>query len=80
MTTAKVRIAVALDAKGEWSASGWGGRKAPNYQDMKNIALEGTEADPVKVYWLEAELPIPTDEENTVIATVADVEDVASAS
>jgi hypothetical protein len=47
---------------------------------MKNIALEGTEADPVKVYWLEAELPIPTDEENTVIATVADVEDVASAS
>lgn len=71
MSKVKVRIAVALDARGHWSASGWG---RPNVkcdtETMKDIALGGTEADPVKVYWLEAELDIPTDEENVVTATV----------
>lgn len=70
MNKVKVRIAVAVDAKGEWNSSGWGGKNEPDTQLMRACALEGTGADPVKVYWLEAELDVPSDEENVVRAVV----------
>jgi hypothetical protein len=71
MTKVKVRVAVAIDADGNWSASGWGNENG--IQDeaaARDIAIGSTEKDPYKVYWLTAELDIPTIEDSTVFANV----------
>ena len=56
MATVKVRIAVAVDAKGEWNACGYSG--AHSDADKMDMCVE-TLADGEARYWLEAELAIP---------------------
>jgi len=59
METVKVRVAVAVDRKGNWRASGWSdenGRTAT--ADPMEIALGGV-AEGQASYWIEAELPVP---------------------
>lgn len=55
MKTVKVRIAVAVDSDGDWSASGWKG--ARDYHAM-GTAVDGV-GDNASRYWITAELPIP---------------------
>lgn len=66
MATVKVRIAVAVDAKGEWNACGYSGARSD--ADKMDMCVE-TLADGEARYWLEAELAIP--ETPTVHADVA---------
>lgn len=60
--TVKVRIAVAVNEKGEWVASGWrtqrGGDDMANPSDnyLSNAAREDVGGS---VYWIEAEVPVP---------------------
>lgn len=51
----KIRVAVAVDARGKWSASGWSG--ATDAEMMSN-ACDFVEADEAR-YWLEVEVPLP---------------------
>lgn len=55
MKTLKVRIAVAIDFDGNWSASGWD--KGGDDQLM-DIAAEGVDVGETR-YWITAVLPIP---------------------
>lgn len=63
----RVRIAVAVGTKSDWNARGWWNKDADVIDDdLRDIALEGIDEGLAKIYWLEAELDIPTDEENVV--------------
>lgn len=68
--TIKVRIAVAVDPKGRWYASGWGGAGQKGIENMDHL-LELTDYDTIGPgeigYWLTAELPVP--EQTEVPAT-----------
>ncbi len=58
MTSVKVRIAVAVDDRGDWYAVGW---KDALSDDMEGDALgqlmDGSTYK--QLYWITAELPIP---------------------
>ncbi len=65
--TVKVRIAVGVDAEGNWTGYGW--RDAPDdARETLNVCLDDINDGEI-VYWLTAELPIPT-EPPTIEATV----------
>lgn len=69
MKTVRVRIAVAVDPEGRWNACGWNrddGSVAPD-KDKMEAAREMVDEGEAR-YWLEADLPIPT--ESTVEARV----------
>lgn len=53
--TVRVRIAVAVDPSGDWSACGWAGSED---DDKRGIASD-TVGEHEAIYWLEADLPIP---------------------
>jgi hypothetical protein len=55
MKTVKVRVAVAVDPSGKWSALGWSGETDKSVMASCVEHLEEGEAR----YWLEAELPVP---------------------
>ena len=55
MKTVKVRIAVAVDAQGNWASVGWSGKG--DY--LRDVAREGVNEDGT-LYWVEAEVPIPS--------------------
>lgn len=58
MKTVKVRIAVAIDSKGNWNACGWPDQKDKG--EMAGIALDSLPGDPYEVvHWVEADVPIP---------------------
>ena len=57
--TVKVRVAVAVDAAGEWSA--WGAKWADDYDMVDEAALHVRPGR--KIYWLTADLPLPTEPE-----------------
>jgi hypothetical protein len=63
MNTVKVRIAVCVDSKGNWNASGW---KSGKDSDKMGIASEGVDDGEAR-YWIEAELAIP---EYTIISGI----------
>lgn len=65
MKTVKVRIAVAVDPKGAWNASGWSGATNKVAMDCAVDVVESGEAR----YWLEAELPIPEPQEVQAVVT-----------
>ena len=65
MDKVKVRIAVAVDAKGNWNACGW--KNARSDEEKMELCVEVLDDGEAR-YWLEAELPIPT--VPTVQATV----------
>jgi hypothetical protein len=59
MKTVKVRIAVAVDPSGDWSASGWLKRDGKVAEgEAMDIAIDGVNEGEAR-YWVEAELPIP---------------------
>lgn len=61
--TVRVRIAVAVDETGDWSAAGWRmhpSRKAGKHDDeLKEIALDRVQGKCVGFHWIEADIPIP---------------------
>ena len=62
MKTVKVKIAVAVDPTGKWSASGWSMQNGePAEREAMDIAIDGVDEGEVG-YWLEAEVPIPETE------------------
>ena len=62
--TVEVRVAVAVDRNGHWSANGWQGASADQARDAASeIVAEGE-----CIYWLTATLPVPA--EVTVVARV----------
>lgn len=71
MKTVKVRIAVAVDRKGDWSSAGWNTSydDARYARDAFGSAVENLDEGEAR-YWLEAELPIPEDSATVVQATV----------
>ena len=62
--TIKVRIAVSVDCKGEWSSSGWSSTSSEDFHSYTIDSLEPGE----NRYWLEAELEVP--ETKTISAHV----------
>lgn len=56
--TVRVRIAVAMDEGGEWSASGWGGHDQPYAPEAMESSLQCVGGIAAR-YWIEVELPIP---------------------
>lgn len=77
--TVKVRIAVAVGADGTWSSAGWA-RAGVEPDDVLpdhvliDTAHEFVETSSVAFYWIEAELPLPT--ETTVAGIVTPAENV----
>lgn len=75
MKTVKVRIAVAVDAAGDWSACGWQvhtpGAREKQEADMLSMAAEPLASGEAR-YWIEAEVPVP--EVQTVPGTVTEGE------
>jgi hypothetical protein len=62
--TVKVRIAVSVDSKGDWSSAGWSGSSSHDFHSYTCDSLEPGE----NRYWLEAELEVP--ETKTITAQV----------
>lgn len=53
--TVRVRIAVAVDAKGNWSSAGWSGSTDESLMDCACETVNEGEAR----YWIEADLELP---------------------
>lgn len=58
LKTVKVRIAVVVDAKGNWNASGWKNEHGEGEGEAMNICVDGVD-DGGRRFWVETELPIP---------------------
>lgn len=69
MKTVKVRIAVAVDDKGNWSAFG---NSYSTHLEMGSLAKAPIRYVEAQVHWLTAELPVPEPAE--VAATVEEAE------
>lgn len=62
--TVRVRIAVAVNEHGEWSAAGWGARGGiANYDkaasDVASDGLSWQSSDCERTFWVEADVPKP---------------------
>lgn len=58
MTTVTVKIAVAVDHKGQWSAIGWDSTSDDHSEVLMDNVVENLEEGEAR-YWVEAELEIP---------------------
>lgn len=67
MRTIKVRIAVAVDASGEWNACG--GTWAKDDKVAMDIAVDPL-ADGEARYWVETEIALPTSAEPIAVEAV----------
>lgn len=56
--TVKVRIAVAVDRRGEWAAAGWSAYGGGEPVDVLDGHLEELECGE-RFYWVEAQLEVP---------------------
>ena len=74
MKTVKVRIAVAVDHSGAWSASGWDTKMDQKRyeQEAFGCVIENLESGEAR-YWIEAELQVPEKISGTVEGTVVPV-------
>lgn len=74
----KVKIAVAVNQKGEWAAEGWDADSARELADIKSGAVErvdGYRSDVTyHVVWVEAEVPIPPADETVKVGRMMWVE------
>lgn len=58
----KVKILVAVDPEGKWMSAGFGEEGEIDYSDIREcIILDGLK-DPVKFYWIEAEVAVPVEQ------------------
>lgn len=72
MKTKKIRIAVAVDGNGDWSAVGWSGADPA---EVRGIVLEGVSgAAEEHIVWVVAEVPIPEQSSLDIEGTVEKVE------
>jgi hypothetical protein len=55
-TTIKIRIAVAVDERGNWNSCGW---KAGSDKDKMDNALEVLPVGAINCFWVEAEIALP---------------------
>lgn len=58
MRTVKVRIACAVNSRGEYHAQGWAGAEGEEAKDAIWDALEPDPGGEV-VHWITAEVPVP---------------------
>lgn len=58
MKTVKARIALVVDSNGEWCANGYHDQTD---SDVISWALEGLESWGEAIYWVEVEVPVPTE-------------------
>ena len=66
--TVRVRILVAVDARGRWNSAGWIGA---DEDDMRENISVGVDMAPGEVYhWIEAYVPIPVPVVSVVQGTV----------
>ena len=55
----KIKIAVAVDKDGNWSARGWGKHNgSSSEEDAMDICVD---SDTIARYWVEAEIEIPVE-------------------
>lgn len=61
MKTVRVRIAVAVDANGHWSSSGWYPSLSEHREEARILrtAIENLDSDECVTHWIEADVPIP---------------------
>ena len=64
-----VRVAVAVDPLGNWSAAGWSVEGEPAGVEAMGAALDGILEGEAR-YWLTAELAVPCKQERIVVAGV----------
>lgn len=58
--TVRVRIAVAVDTKGKWSACGWKSDGKQYDKEARDSAIDGLYNDgSYNVHWIEADVPVP---------------------
>ncbi len=72
MATVKVRIAVAVDAAGNWNSCG--ASVFENDEETMDLALEGVDPGERR-YWLDAELDVPKAEGTIVVPVVTEQND-----
>lgn len=66
MRTVKIRIPVAVDPKGRWTAYGWstGDASGPANHDELLETVDMSDCGPnERLFWITAELPVPAVEE-----------------
>ncbi len=67
----KVRIALAIDEKGNWNSCGW---KAGSDKDKMELACEVLPEGGINCFWVEVEVPIPKPIKGTVTSADAPFE------
>ncbi len=69
MSRQKIRIAVAINSSGQWNCAGWSNAKN---NDICDMALEGLQNEDrmEKIYFVEAEIEVPSSEPTVVKGTV----------
>lgn len=70
MATVKVRVAVAVDEAGNWGSIGFS-RMDPTHRWMASENLDGMLT---RWFWVDAELPLPTEQAETVTGVVGDAD------
>jgi hypothetical protein len=70
MKSKTIRIAVAVNDRGEWSAAGYQTPHAVSEDQLKDIAWEGLDdyGDKSHLVWITASIPIPEVEEVEALA------------
>jgi hypothetical protein len=63
MKTVKVRIACAVNSRGEWNVSGWSSDKEG--RGATDVAIDGLDVDDLGevLHWITAEIPVPEPQE-----------------
>jgi hypothetical protein len=69
MLKQKIKIAVAIDNKGNWHSAGWSRKNLDDESFILGIVQEDLEGERIELYWIETEISIPE-------IKVLDVEDV----
>lgn len=59
MKTKRVRIAVAMATNGEWASDGTSNRMEKRAVELVSNHISYLTEEPHKVYWVEAEVPVP---------------------
>jgi len=70
----KVRIALAIDEKGNWGCAGGSGMSS---RDALELATDGCETGFYRIYWITAEVEAPRPVEVTVNLPAEAIEEVA---
>lgn len=67
--TITIRLPLIVTPSGEWNASGWGG---VSDSELVSCAWDGINSDGGRLYWITAEVEVPTTE--TITGTVEEAD------